>query len=83
MPILNSRNAMQTKVNIPRSLALESEQAIGFLMRISELLKHQRRHFDDAVVTHCIRLVQDYVEDNVRDVASETLLRSKETVRRP
>jgi hypothetical protein len=74
---------MQTKVNIPRSLALESEQAIVFLMRISELLKHQRRHFDDAVVTHCIRLVQDYVEDNVRDVASETPLRSKETMRRP
>jgi hypothetical protein len=74
---------MQTKVNILRSLALESEQSIGFLMRISELLKHQHRHFDDAVVTHCIRLVQDYVDDNVRDTTSETSLRLKETERRP
>ncbi len=74
---------MQTKANIPRSLAVESEQAIGFLMRISELLKHQRRHFDDAVVTHCIRLVQDYVEDNVRDATSEAPQRSKDTERRP
>jgi hypothetical protein len=79
----NSRNAMQTKVNIPRSLAFESEQAIGFLMRISELLKHQRRHFDDAVVTHCIRLVQDYVEENIRDTPTEAPLRSKVVDRRP
>lgn len=74
---------MQTKVNIPRSLAFESEQAIGFLMRISELLKHQRRHFDDAVVTHCIRLVQDYVDENVRDNPTEAPLRSKVPDRRP
>jgi hypothetical protein len=66
---------MQTKVKIPLSMTRESEQAIGFLMRISELLKHQRRHFDDAVVTHCIRLVQDYVEDNAKDATSDAPLR--------
>jgi hypothetical protein len=73
----NSRNAMQTKVNIPISMAHESEQVIGFLMRISELLKHQRRHFDDAVVTHCIRLVQDFAEDNARDATPDAPLRSQ------
>ena len=66
---------MQTKVNIPLSMARESEQAIGFLLRISELLKHQRRHFDDAVVIHCARLVQDYVEDNAKDATSDAPLR--------
>lgn len=62
---------MQIKMNLPKSLLAESEQAVEFLERISELLKHQRRHFDDAVVTHCIRLVHDYVEDNMREVAPD------------
>lgn len=62
---------MQMKINLPKSLTAESEQAIDFLEKISELLKHQRRHFDDAVVTHCIRLVNDYVEDNLREVAPD------------
>lgn len=53
----------QTKATIPNTLAEESEQAIHFLTRISDVLKHQRRHFDDAVVTHCIRLINDYVEE--------------------
>lgn len=69
---------MQTKVKIPRSLALESEQAIGFLTRISELLKQQRRHFDDAVVTHCIRLIHDYVEENIRETTADTKQRVKD-----
>ena len=56
---------MPPKINPPRALAAESEQVIAFLERVSELLKHQRRHFDDAVVTHCIRLIRDYVQDNL------------------
>jgi hypothetical protein len=64
---------IQTKMNTSKSLAMESEQAIHFLTKISTLLKQQRRHFDDAVVTHCIRLVNDYVEDGIR----ETPARSK------
>ncbi len=55
---------MQTKTQSTKSLILESEETIDFLKRISELLKSQRRHFDDAVVTHCIRLINDYVEEN-------------------
>ena len=55
---------MQTKTQSSKSLVLESEETIDFLKRISELLKSQRRHFDDAVVTHCIRLINDYVEEN-------------------
>ena len=60
---------MQTKMQLTKSLTLESEQAIDFLKKISELLKNQRRHFDDAVVTHCIRLINDYAEENARDAA--------------
>jgi hypothetical protein len=60
---------MQTKMQLAKSLTLESEQTVNFLKKISELLKSQRRHFDDAVVTHCIRLINDYVEENVLDTA--------------
>jgi hypothetical protein len=52
---------VQTKATIP--LASESEQAIQFLTLISDMLKQQRRHFDDAVVSHCIRLINDYVDE--------------------
>lgn len=62
---------IQTKPNAPKSLAAESEQAIQFLIKISDLLKQQRRHFDDAVVTHCIRLINDYVEDKKRETQSD------------
>jgi hypothetical protein len=51
---------VQTKASISRQMAVESEQAIQFLTDVSNLLKHQRRHFDDAVVTHCIRLIHEY-----------------------
>lgn len=61
---------MQTKMQLTKSLTLESEQAIDFLKKISELLKNQRRHFDDAVVTHCIRLISDYVEESTRDAST-------------
>ena len=60
---------MQTKMQSTKSLALESEEAIDFLKKISELLKSQRRHFDDAVVTHCIRLISDYVVEKTPDSA--------------
>lgn len=62
---------IQMKMNSPESLATESKQAIQFLTTISELLKQQRRHFDDAVVTHCIRLINDYVEDLMRESSAE------------
>lgn len=52
-----------TKMIPPKNLAMESEQAIHFLSLISDQLKQQRRHFDDAVVVHCIRLIQDYLEE--------------------
>jgi hypothetical protein len=52
-----------TKTNPSKALAADSEQAIAFLTEISDLLKRQRRHFDDAVVTHCIRLINEYVEE--------------------
>jgi hypothetical protein len=61
------RNMIQTKATIPKTLAAESEQAIDFLTAISDTLKHQRRHFDDAVVTHCIRLINDYVDEKSRE----------------
>jgi hypothetical protein len=66
---LNRRIATQTKMQLAKSLTLESEQTIDFLKKNSELLKNQRRHFDDAVVTHCIRLINDYAEESTRGPA--------------
>ena len=62
---------MQTKTQSTKSLILESEESIDFLKRISELLKSQRRHFDDAVVTHCIRLISDYVEESALETVPD------------
>jgi hypothetical protein len=57
----------QTKATIPKTLAAEAEHTINFLTIISDMLKHQRRHFDDAVVTHCIRLINDYVDEKNKE----------------
>ena len=59
---------IQTKTNVSKSLAAESQQAIQFLTKISDMLKQRRRHFDGAVVTHCIRLIKDYIEDKNREI---------------
>lgn len=59
---------VQTKATMPKTLAVESEQAIQFLTVLSDALKHQRRHFDDAVVTHCIRLIHDYRDERTKDI---------------
>jgi len=64
---------MSTKFSSPRTLSVESHQAIVLLEKISEILKLQHRHFDDAVVTHCIRLIHDYVQDKLNDSDSEHL----------
>lgn len=68
---------MQMKMNMPKSLTAEARQMIAYLEKISELLKQQRRHFDDAVVVHCIRLIHDYVEDNLRDAEQERSKKNK------
>jgi len=52
-------------------LSVESQHAIVLLGKISEILKEQHRHFDDAVVTHCIRLIHDYVQDNLQGSSTE------------
>jgi hypothetical protein len=62
---------IQTKTASPKTLAAESEQAIHFLAMISDQLKQQRRHFDDAVVTHCIRLINDYVEEQDKEPSAK------------
>jgi len=54
------------KTNPPQTVSKEPEHVIEFLSRVSEILKHQRRHFDDAVVIHCIRLIQDYAADDLK-----------------
>lgn len=64
---------MQTKTTSPRTTAEESEAAIHLLTIISGQLKQQRRHFDDAVVIHCIRLINDYTEEKSgQDPTGET-----------
>ena len=54
---------IHTKAASSKTLTAESEQAIHFLTVISDQLKQRRRHFDDAVVTHCIRLINDHMEE--------------------
>jgi hypothetical protein len=58
---------MQSKTQLAKPKLLDTEQVIDFLKGISELLKNQHRHFDDAVVSHCIRLVSDYKEDSKQE----------------
>jgi len=41
------------------ALSQQSEQAIAVLRRLSATLKLQHRHFDDAVILHCISLIKD------------------------
>jgi hypothetical protein len=60
---------MPIKVNSNKPKIAESEQAIDFLTKISAMLKLQHRHFDDAVVTHSIRLIKDYLEDKQIEVS--------------
>jgi hypothetical protein len=76
------RNMIQAKSTVPKTLAAESEQAINFLTSISDLLKQQRRHFDDAVVTHCIRLISDYVEEKSQENSLENNPGTNSTGRR-
>lgn len=73
---------IQAKSTVHKALAAESEQAINFLTTISDLLKQQRRHFDDAVVTHCIRLISDYVEEKSQENPLENNPGSNSTGRR-
>ena len=52
----------QLEVAPLKKLQAVSTQSIDFLTVIGDQLKQERRHFDDAVVNHCIRLIHDYVE---------------------
>lgn len=74
---------VQTKTTIPKTLAADSEHAIKFLSIISDMLKHQRRHFDDAVVTHCIRLINDYVDERTSEIPPDEDQSSAESGPRP
>ena len=73
---------MQTKMKLSTPLPLESEQVKAFLTKISQSLKQQRRHFDDAVVTHCIRLIEDYFEEKNQGNAPERPQISEDVGRR-
>lgn len=55
------------KVRVSKPLSKESQQATEYLSRVSDLLKLQHRHFDDAVVSHSIRLAREYAEARIRD----------------
>jgi len=60
------------KVRASKPLSKESQQAVEYLSRVSELLKLLHRHFDDAVVTHSIRLAREYAETRIRDAVAGT-----------
>ena len=53
---------MPKKSNIPQPSNPVSLQAIELLTHLGGALKRQRRHFDEAVVTHCVQLIQEYVQ---------------------
>lgn len=44
-----------------------STSAIELLTQLGSALKRQQRHFDDAVVTHCMQLIQDYREGRMQE----------------
>jgi ubiquinone/menaquinone biosynthesis C-methylase UbiE len=58
------------KARAPKPLTKESQQAVEFLSRVSEQLKLQHRHFDDAVVSRSIRLAREYAEACIREAAA-------------
>lgn len=53
---------IQSNMHSSKTMVEESEQAINFLAKIGNLLKQKRRYFDEAVVTHCIRLIKDHMD---------------------
>lgn len=53
---------MPRKSSTPQPLGPEPMQAIALLTHLGGALKRQRRHFDEAVVTHCVQLIQEYVQ---------------------
>ena len=57
-------------MRVPKSLATESQQVIEFFGSVSEHLRSQNRHFDDAVVNHCIRLIAEYADHTIREAAN-------------
>lgn len=60
------------EMRVPKSLATESQQVIDFFGSVSERLRSQNRHFDDAVVNHCIRLISEHAEHTLRELANGT-----------
>lgn len=40
---------------------------VELLIQLSGALKRQQRHFDEAVVTHCLQLVQEYREGRLQE----------------
>lgn len=53
---------IQPNTHSSKILVEESERAINVLTKISNLLKQKRRYFDEAVATHCIRLINDHMD---------------------
>jgi hypothetical protein len=58
---------MPKKSNIPQPSNPVSLQAIELLTHLGEALKRQQRHFDEAVVTHCVQLIHEYVQGSASE----------------
>ena len=55
------------EMRVPKSSASEAQQVVEFFSRVSERLKSQNRHFDDAVANHCIRLICEHANSSKSD----------------
>ena len=53
---------MPKRLNAPRLESADSARAVELLIHLSGLLKRQQRHFDEAVVAHCVQLINDYAK---------------------
>lgn len=62
-------------MRVSKSKAPESQLVVEFFGRVSERLRSQNRHFDDAVANHCIRLILEYADNCHRDAAAVSALR--------
>jgi hypothetical protein len=62
---------MPKKLNAAAPSTTQSVHAIALLTQLSDVLKRQQRHFDEAVVTHSIELVTDYVESGLQDLTAQ------------
>ena len=62
---------MPKKLNAPLTETSEAARAIALLTQLGGLLKREQRHFDEAVVTHCLQLIHDFQEGRMQQYSAQ------------